>query len=91
MEDVDVSFHINWLSVPLFLIPAFAITLYAAHVSGGFTQPWISLKPLWWFLLLFLVPPLGYVLLAVNLFAHRRTPGAITGRTAAGQGPTRLL
>ncbi len=83
MDDVGVSFHINWLNVPFFLLPAVAIALYAAHVSGGFMRPWISLKPLWWFLLLFLLPPLGYLLLAVNLFVHRRTPGAITGRTAA--------
>ena len=47
-------------------------------------RPWISLKPLWWFLLLFLLPPLGYLLLAVNLVVHRRTTGAIIGRTAAG-------
>jgi hypothetical protein len=52
-------------------------------MSGGLMRPWISLKPVWWFLLLFLVPPLGYLLLAVNLFARRGTPGAITGRTAA--------
>lgn len=84
MEDVDVRFYINWLSVPLFLIPALAIAAYAAHVSGGLMRPWISVKPVWWFLLLFFVPPLGYVLLVVNLFVHRRTPGAITGRTVAG-------
>ena len=83
MEDVGVGFHINWLSVPFFFVPALGIALYAAHVSGGLMRPWISLKPVWWFLLLFLVPPLGYLLLVVNLFAYRRTPGAITGRTAA--------
>lgn len=82
--DVGVSFHFNWLTVPFFFVPAVVIALYAAHVSGGFMRPWISLRPAWWFLLLLLVPPLGYLLLVVNLCVHRRTPGAITGRTVAG-------
>lgn len=43
-------------------------------------RPETSLKPLWWFLFLFLVPPLGYILLIVNLLVHTRTPEAITGR-----------
>ena len=61
-----------------------AIALYARHVSGGGMRPWISIKPVWWFLLLFVVPFVGIPLLTVNLIVHRRTPGAITGRTAAG-------
>ncbi len=39
MEDVGVSFYINWLSVPFFFVPALAIALYGAHVSGGFMRP----------------------------------------------------
>jgi hypothetical protein len=88
-EDVTNSLYINWLSVPFLFVPSMAIALYAAHVSGGFMRPWISLKPVWWFPLLFLAPSLGYLLLAVNMFVHRRTPGAITGRTAAGQASAR--
>ncbi len=84
MEDVGVSFYINWLSVPFFFVPALAIALYGAHLSGGLMRPWMSLKPVWWFVLLLLLPPLGYLPLAVNLFVHRRTPGATIGRTAAG-------
>ena len=78
-----VGFSINWVMVPFCLVPAIAIALYARHVSGGWIRPWISLKPVWWFFLLFLVPPLGFLLLVVNLFVHRHTPGAITGRQAA--------
>ena len=82
--DVELGFRINWVSVAIFLVLAIAIALYARHVSGGWMQPWISIKPLWWFLLLFLVPPLGLLLLVVNLVVHRHIPGAITGQDAPG-------
>ena len=36
----------------IFLVLAIAIALYARHVSGGWMRPWISIKPVWWFLLL---------------------------------------
>jgi len=52
-------------------------------VSGGWVRPWIGIKPLWWFLLLFLLPWIGLPLLVVNLIVHRQTPGAITGRNPA--------
>ncbi|MBM6404196.1 hypothetical protein JQN72_08055 [Phycicoccus sp. CSK15P-2] len=83
MEDVGVRFYVNWLAVPFFFVPALAIALYAAHASGGWKRPWIGVRPVRWFLLLFLLPPLGYLLLATNLVVHRRTPGAITGRKGA--------
>ncbi len=82
--DVELGFRINWVSVEIFLVLAIAIALYARHVSGGWMRPWISIKPVWWFLLLLVVPFVGIPLLIVNLIVHRRTPGAITGRTAAG-------
>lgn len=84
MEDTGFSFHINWVSVPIFLVLAIAITLYARHVSGGWSRPWLSLMPGWWFLLLFLVPWIGLPLLVWNLIVHRHTPEAITGRNAVG-------
>ena len=76
---MSIDFYVNWAMVPICLVPAVAVAIYAKQVSGGWTKPWISLKPVWWFLLLFLLPPLGFLLLAVNLFVHRRTQGAITG------------
>ena len=84
MEDVGLAFRINWLSVPIFLALAIAIALYARHVSGGWTQPWLRIKPLWWFLLLFMLPWIGLPVLVVSLFVHRSTPRAIPGRDAAG-------
>ena len=84
MEDEGLRLYVNWAIVPFCLVPAIAIALYARYVSGGWTRPWISLKPVWWFLILFLLPPLGFLLLVVNLFVHRHTPGAITGRHTAG-------
>ena len=82
--DVALGLHVNWVSVAIFLVLASAIALYARHVSGGWMRPWISIKPLWWFVLLFLVPPLGLLLLVVNLVVHRHVPGAITGQDAPG-------
>lgn len=78
-DGIELDFWFNWAAVPLFLVPALLIGLYGRHVSGGWARPWISLKPVWWFLLLFLVPPLGYLLLVVNLFVYRKVPGAVAG------------
>lgn len=77
------GFRVNWVSVPIFLVLGIVIALYAKHVFGGWTRPWISIKPVWWFLLVAVVPPLGFILLAVNLYVYRQAPGAITGRSAA--------
>ena len=82
--EVDLGFRINWVSVAIFLVLASAIALYARHVSGGWMRPWLSIKPLWWFLLLFLVPPLGLLLLVANLVVHRHRPEAISGQDAPG-------
>ena len=81
--DVEPGFRINWVSVPIFLALATAIALYARQVSGGWTRPRIGIKPVWWFVLLFLLPWIGVPILAVTLFAHRHTPNAITGKAAA--------
>jgi hypothetical protein len=84
VSDGGSGFYVNWVSVPIFLVLAIAIALYARRVSGGWTRPWIGIKPLWWFLLLFLVPWIGLPLLVANLIIHRRKPGAITGRKVVG-------
>jgi hypothetical protein len=80
----DVGFQVNWISVPIFLALAVALALYAKHVSGGWTRPWIGIAPIWWFALIFLVPFVGVPILVVRLIAHRDTPGAITGRSVSG-------
>ncbi len=82
--DVGLDFRINWVSLWIFLGLAVAVALYARHVSGGWMRPWLNIKPVWWFLLLFLLPPLGLLLLVVNLVVNRHKPGAITGPDAAG-------
>lgn len=80
----DIGFHINWISLPIVLALAVALTLYAKHVSGGWTRPWIGIPPRWWFVLIFLVPWVGLPILVVRLIAHRNTPSAITGRSVSG-------
>ena len=81
--DVDFGFGINWVSVPILLALATAIALYAKHVSGGWMRPWIGIKPVRWFVLLFLLPWIGLPVLAVTLLVHRHTPSAMTGNSAA--------
>ena len=65
------------------MLSAIAIALYASHVAGGWMRPWLGIKPVWWFLLIFVLPWIGIPLLIANLIVHRRTPGAITGRGSA--------
>ena len=74
------EFAVNWVGATILFALAAGITTYARRVSGGWTRPWLSITPVWWFVMLFLVPPPGYLLLLVNLIVHRRVPGAITGR-----------
>ena len=81
MADVDIA--INWVTVPIYLVLAIAIALYARHVSGGWTRPRLYIKPIWWFLPLFFLPWIGLPVLVISLFVNRRTQGAITGRNAA--------
>jgi hypothetical protein len=83
VEGFEVGFFINWVSVAVFLVLATAIAFFAKYVSGGWTRPWLGIKPMWWFVVLFLLPQVGLPLLAVSMFLHRRNPGAITGRRAA--------
>ena len=78
------SFHLNWVGLPVFLVLALVVALYARHVAGGWTRAWLGVKPAWWFVLLFVLPWIGLPVLVVGLFVHRHTPGAITGRDAAG-------
>ena len=84
VEGTGLSLWINWVSVPILLALAIAVALYARHVSSGWMRPWIGLKPVWWFVLVFLVPWIGLPLLVVQLILHRQTPGAITGRHTSG-------
>ena len=80
MEVAGVSFNVNWVSVPIFLILATSVALFARHVSGGLRQPWIGINPAWWFVLLFVVPWVGVPLLVARLVIHRGSPETITGR-----------
>lgn len=83
VPDLGFSFRVNWISVWIFLALAIAIALYATHVAGGWMRPWLGIKPVWWLLLIFVLPWIGIPLLIVNLVVHRRTPGAIRGRSSA--------
>lgn len=80
--DVDFGFGINWVSVPIFLALAFAVAAYASREAGGWTRPWIGIKPVWWFVLLFLLPWVGLPVLGVSLWVHRHARRANTGTTA---------
>lgn len=78
MEDVGLGLSINWVFVSISLALAIPVGLYAKHVSGGWMRPWIGVRPVWWFVLVFLVPWIGLPLLIAQLILHRRHP-AMTG------------
>lgn len=79
MGDTEAGFYVNWSALPILLVFALGVALYARKVSGGWMRPWLGTKPVWWFVLLFLLPPFSYLYLAVALFSHRHTE-AITGQ-----------
>lgn len=80
MGVTEVGFHVNWSVLPIVLVVAVGVALYARKVSGSWTRPWLGTKPVWWFVLLFFLPPFSYVYLAVSLFSNRHAPEAITGQ-----------
>lgn len=81
MNGFPLEVDISWLGLLALFVPALAISAFARRVSGSWKASWLSMSPRAWFAFLFVVPPLGYTLLVVNLFVYRRRPGAITGRT----------
>ena len=61
----DFSFSVNWWGLGVVGVTALAIALVARMWSGGLGEPWGGHRPLVWFLVVVLLPPVGVVLFGV--------------------------
>ncbi|MGL5931239.1 MAG: hypothetical protein ACRCY8_20090 [Dermatophilaceae bacterium] len=75
MEIEGANFSVNWVSASIFFVLGLAIAWHGRRASGSWTRPWLGLRPLWWFVVLFLLPFVGYLMLAVGLISRKRTSG----------------
>ena len=74
----DVSVSVNWWGFLAVLATATAIALVARMWSGDVSEPWGGHRPVVWFLVVVLVPPVGLLLFCIaaakQIRAVRRSP-----------------
>lgn len=80
---MGLDLRVNWISVLIFAVVAIITAYLAQRASGGWSRPWMGLKPLWWFGLIFLVPWIGLPILGVQLLLHRRKTLVPGGRASS--------
>ena len=61
----DVSVSVNWWAGAVLLVTALAIALVARMWSGDLGRPWGGHRPVIWFLVVLILPPVGLVLFCV--------------------------
>jgi hypothetical protein len=61
----DVSVSVNWWGVLALLVTATAIALVARMWSGDFGEAWGGHRPVVWFVVVVLLPPVGLVLFCI--------------------------
>jgi hypothetical protein len=61
----DVSVSVNWWGSLAVLATATAIALVARMWSGDVSEPWGGHRPLVWFLVVVLLPPVGLLLFCI--------------------------
>jgi hypothetical protein len=75
-----MSVSVNWWGLLALLVTATAIALVARTWSGDFREPWGGHRPVVWFLVVVLLPPVGLVLFCIaairQIRAVRRGSGA---------------
>jgi hypothetical protein len=71
-----VQFSVNWPATVLILVTAVAIALVARMWSGSFGAPWAGHRPVVWFLVVFLLPPVGVVLFIIGAVKQLRAERA---------------
>jgi hypothetical protein len=81
MEDdgtmfVQFGFHVNWPATVALLLTAIAIALVARMWSGSFGAPWAGHRPVVWFLVVFVLPPVGLVLFVIGAVKQLRAERA---------------
>ena len=79
MGDEDVAFAqfwVNWPATVAVGITAVAIALVARMWSGSFGAPWAGHRPVVWFLVVFVLPPVGLVLFVIGAVKQLRAERA---------------
>ena len=73
---VQSGFHVNWPATVALLLTAIAIALVARMWSGSFGAPWAGHRPVVWFLVVFVLPPVGLVLFVIGAVKQLRAERA---------------
>ena len=76
-EDVAFAqFWVNWPAAVAFGLTAVAIALVARMWSGSFGAPWAGRRPVVWFLVVLVLPPVGLVLFVMGAVKQLRAERA---------------
>ena len=73
-----VQFDMNWIATVALLLTAVAIALVARMWSGSFGAPWAGHRPLVWFLVVGILPPVGLLLFVSGAVKQLRAERART-------------
>ena len=79
MDGEDVAFaqfSVNWPATVAVGVTAVAIALVARMWSGSFGAPWAGHRPPVWFLVVFILPPVGLVLFVIGAVKQLRAERA---------------
>ena len=66
----------NWPATVAFVLTAVAIALVARMWSGSFGAPWAGHRPVVWFLVVLVLPPVGLVLFVMGAVKQLRAERA---------------
>lgn len=72
----DGGFTVNWPAAIALLLTAVAIALVARMWSGSFGAPWAGHRPVVWFLVVSVLPPVGLVLFVIGAVKQLRAERA---------------
>ena len=72
----DAHFTVNWVWTVMLVLTAVAIALVARMWSGSFAAPWAGHRPPIWFIVVFLLPPIGLALFVVGAVKQLRAERA---------------
>ena len=72
----DVGFRVNWPAAVALLLTAIAIALVARMWSGSSGAPWAGHRPVVWFLVVLVLPPVGLALFVIGAVKQLRAERA---------------
>ena len=79
----DVQLTVNWVWTGMLLLTAVAIALVARMWSGSFSAPWAGHRPPVWFVVVFVLPPVGLALFVIGAIKQLRVERARAARVDA--------